>query len=199
MDPLLPPPSSPPTLALTELLHRSRQGDKQAFDALLPYVHAQLESLASNCLRSARRDQTLRTTALVNEAYLKLVGAPVNFEDRAHFFAVAARAMRQILVDHARSRNRAKRGGGARQITLDEAALITAEPSLDVLIIDTLLRELDQIDPRKCQLIELIYFGGLTTAEAANSLGVSEPTVFRDLKFAKAWLQQRLRTSKEPG
>jgi RNA polymerase sigma factor (TIGR02999 family) len=198
VDPLPSPPPSPPTLALTELLHRSRHGDKQAFDALLPYVHAQLESLASNCLRSARRDQTLRTTALVNEAYLKLVGAPVNFEDRSHFFAVAARAMRQILVDHARSRKRAKRGGGACQIPFDEAALVSAEPSLDVLIIDTLLNELDQIDPRKCQLIELIYFGGLTTAEAANSLGVSEPTVFRDLKFSKAWLQQRLRTTTDP-
>jgi RNA polymerase sigma factor (TIGR02999 family) len=191
---MLPPPS-PPTPALTELLHRSRQGDKQAFDALLPFVHAQLESLASVCLRSSRRDQTLRTTALVNEAYLKLVGAPLNFEDRSHFFAVAARAMRQILVDHARSRNRAKRGGGARQVTFDEAALLSAEPSLDVLIIDRLLTELGQIDPRKSQLIELVYFGGLTTAEAATALGVSEPTVFRDLKFAKAWLLQRLRAS----
>lgn len=181
--------------AVTELLRRSREGDRNAFDQLVPFVHQQLQSLASACLRSARKDQTLRTTALVNEAYLKLAGADVDWADRGHFFAVAALAMRQILVDHARARKRDKRGGGAQRVTLDEAALVTPAPSADVLIVDQLLTQLDQFDPRKCRLIELIYFGGPTTAEAAKALGISEPTLFRDLKLAKAWIHQRLRST----
>ena len=181
--------------AVTELLRKSREGDKQAFDQLVPFVHGQLEALASACLRSARADQTLRTTALVNEAYLKLVGAEVDWADRNHFFAVAARAMRQILVDHARTRNREKRGGGAIQVELDEAALVSEAPSVDVLAIDQVLTQLDRFDPRKAKIIELIYFGGLTTSEAARSLGISEPTLFRDLKLAKAWIQQQLKNA----
>lgn len=179
--------------AITELLRRSRQGDKEAFDRLVPFVHQQLQALASACLRPHPR-QTLRTTELVNEAYLRLADANVDWADRAHFFGVAARAMRQILVDHARSRKSKKRGGGAPRVTLNEAAVAAPERSVDVLAIDEALSQLERLDPRKSQLIELIYFGGLTASEAARALGISEPTLFRDLKLAKAWLQQRLRS-----
>jgi len=189
----------PPQGGVTELLRRSREGDKQAFDALVPFIHGQLESLASMCLRSSRPDQTLRTTALVNEAYVKLVGAGQDWNDRAHFFAVAARAMRQILCDHARAKKRGKRGGDAVRVTLDEAALISSDATINVLLIDEVLSQLDQFDSRKCRIIELIYFGGLTTGEAAQAIGISEPTLFRDLKLAKAWMLARLRTAPEAG
>lgn len=187
-------PGAPSTSAVTALLRRSREGDKQAFDELVPFVHQQLERLASACLRSARKDQTIRTTALVNEAYLKLAGSDATWADRSHFFAVATRAMRQILVDNARLRNRGKRGGGALRVTLDEAALIS-EPRAELLAIDEVLTQLEQFDPRKSKIIELIYFGGLTPAEAAESLGISEATLFRDLKLAKAWMHQRLQST----
>ena len=161
-------------------------------DALLPYVHGQLERLASNCLRASAPDQTLRTTALVNEAYLKLAGSSQDFASRAHFFAVAAKAMRQILVDHARSRRRDKRGGGIRALELTESAMVSEDSVLDVLIVDELLTELAALDERKCRLLELLYFGGMSMLEAGVVLEVSEATLFRDLKFAKAWLLSRL-------
>ncbi len=183
---------------VTALLRRSREGDKSAFDALIAFIHSQLEAMASSCLRSARPDQTLRTTALVNEAYLKLAGSGCDFADRGHFFAIAARAMRQILVDHARSRKRAKRGGGVRPVTLDEAVIVSPDSGVDVIVIDDLLARLDQFDGRKSRALELVYFGGLTGPEAAEALGVSEATLFRELKLAKAWMRQQLREPAQP-
>lgn len=183
---------------VTALLRRSRGGDKAAFDSLMLFVHSQLEALASSCLRSARPDQTLRTTALVNEAYLKLAGSNNDFADRSHFFAIAARAMRQILVDHARSRKRIKRGGGAPVVTFDEAVIVSPDSAVDLIVIDDLLNQLERFDARKSRALELTYFGGLTGPEAATALGVSEATVSRDLKLAKAWMRQQLRGQTEP-
>lgn len=187
-------PASQPSVDITALLRQSAGGGKEAMDELLPYVHRQLQVLASRCLSSSQSNQTLRTTALVNEAYLKLAGSALDFADRAHFFAVAAKAMRQILVDNARSRHRDKRGGGVRPLQLTESALVSEDSVLDVLIVDELLTELGSLDDRKCRLVELLYFGGMSVPEAAAALGVSEPTVFRDLKFARAWMLQRLST-----
>lgn len=184
---------------VTALLRRSRSGDKGAFDELVPFIHSQLEALASACLRSARPDQTLRTTALVNEAYLKLAGSAGEWVDRGHFFAVAARAMRQILVDHARSRKRAKRGGGALHLPLDEALAVSRDSAADVLVLDDLLNKLEQFDPRKSRALELTYFGGLTGPEAAEALGISEATLFRDMKLAKAWMQHQFRERDRSG
>lgn len=183
---------------VTALLRRSRGGDKSAFDALVPFVHSHLEVLASSCLRSARADQTLRTTALVNEAYLKLAGSGCDWADRGHFFVIASRAMRQILVDYARTRKRAKRGGGVRPATFDEAAIVSPNSAVDVMVIDDLLVRLDEFDARKSRALELTYFGGLTGTEAAEALGVSEATLFRELKLAKAWMRQQLRGTAGP-
>lgn len=187
-------PACQSSVDITDLLRQSAGGGKEDMDELLPYVHRQLQVLASRCLSSSQTNQTLRTTALVNEAYLKLAGSSLDFADRAHFFAVAAKAMRQILVDNARSRQREKRGGGVRALELTESAQVSGDSVLDVLIVDELLTELASLDERKCRLVEFVYFGGMSVPEAAAALGVSEPTVFRDLKFAKAWMFNRLGT-----
>ena len=183
---------SPDHQAVTHLLQRWGNGDKQALDQLMPFVYDQLRKLASNCLRSERPDHTLRATALVHEAYVRLVGADVNWQDRVHFFAVSARLLRRILVDHAKSRKCDKRGGEFQKIPLDEALLVGPESDKGIVELDEALQRLAVHDQRKSELIELLFFGGLTYDEAAAALKISPATVHRELKLAKAWLYQEL-------
>lgn len=181
-------PDHPP---VTKLLHEWSAGNKEALDQLMPMVYDQLRKLASRCLASERPGHTLRATALVNEAYLRLVDSGADFNDRVHFFAVAARLLRQILVDHARGQNRQKRGAGAAKVTLDEAALVASDqPGLVEL--DDALQRLAAMDPRKSEVVELMYFGGLTYDEIAAAMNISAATVHRDLRMAKAWLYTEL-------
>ena len=183
---------SPDHQAVTQLLQRWGDGDKQALDQLMPFVYDQLRKLASNCLRSERPDHTLRATALVHEAYVRLVDADVNWQDRVHFFAVSARLLRRILVDHAKSRKCDKRGGEFQKIPLDEALLVGPESDKGIIELDEALQRLAVHDQRKSELIELLFFGGLTYDEAAAALKISPATVHRELKLAKAWLYQEL-------
>jgi RNA polymerase sigma factor (TIGR02999 family) len=178
--------------AVTQLLKRLSGGDRAAFDHLVPLVYDQLRKLAARSLHSQRGDHTLRATALVHEAYLRLAGASGDWQDRVHFYAVAARVMRNILVDHARAGKRRKRGGDAERIAFDEAVLIGPSPVPGLTDLDESLQRLERHDRRKAQVVELLFFGGLTYDEAAAALGVSEATVHRDLKMAKAWLHNDL-------
>jgi RNA polymerase sigma factor (TIGR02999 family) len=167
-------------------------GSKEALDQLMPVVYDQLRRLAASYLRSENRDHTLRATALVNEAYVRLVGANVNWQDRVHFFAVSARILRRILVDHAKSNNRQKRGGEFEQIPIDEAILVGPQADKGILELDDALQRLAAQDPRKSELVELLFFGGLTYDEAAAALKISPATVHRELTLAKAWLYRDL-------
>jgi RNA polymerase sigma-70 factor (ECF subfamily) len=191
---LSPEPSTPEVdrKAITRLLKRVSGGDKEAFDHLIPLVYDQLRRLASRSLHSERPGHTLRATALVHEAYLRLADSDGDWQDRVHFYAVAARVMRNILVDYARGVGRQKRGSGARHIGLDEAVLVdpSSVPALSDL--DESLKRLEQRDSRKGKIVELLFFGGLTYEETAAALGISEATVHRELKMAKAWLYHDL-------
>ncbi len=178
--------------AVTQLLREAGRGNQQAVDELIPLVYDQLRHLAARCLMAERPGHTLRATALVHEAYLRLAGADTDWQDRLQFYAVAARTMRRILVDHARSRIRQKRGAGAEKVPLDEAILVGEDSSLDLVDLDTALQKLAEIDPRKSQIVELMFFGGLTTEECAAALQISPATLHRDLKLAKAWLHRAL-------
>jgi RNA polymerase sigma factor (TIGR02999 family) len=181
------------TPGITVLLRRLRDGDKTALDSLIPIVYRQLHAMASKCMQGERGSHTLRTTALVHEAYMRLAGSNIGYEDRIHFFSVAARMMRRILVDHARSIHRGKRGGDhAKKIPLDYAAAsVTGEP-LTVIAVDAALEKLALIDNRKSEILEMLYFGGMTGAEAAQAIGLSEAAFYRELKLAKAWMQREL-------
>lgn len=183
---------TPETSAITRLLAQCRDGDRAALDALVPHVYDQLRSMAEKCFRSERESHTLRATALVHEAYLRLAGSQVDWQSRAHFYAVAARVMRRILVDHARAQQRQKRGGGAWKLSLEEAAEVGGGKPALVVALDEALQRLAGQDARKSELIEMIYFGGLTYEEAAAVAGVSVPTVQRDLRMAKAWIYREL-------
>lgn len=183
---------SPDRQAVTQLLRQWSGGNKEALDQLMPFVYDQLHKLASNCLRSERPDHTLRATALVNEAYVRLVDADVEWQDRVHFFAVSARVLRRILVDHAKSRNRHKRGGEFQKVSLDEAMLVGPESDRNIIELDDALQRLAAQDQRKSDLIELLFFGGLTYDEAAAALQISPATVHRELTLAKAWLYREL-------
>lgn len=175
---------------VTLLLRDWHGGNCAARDELMPIVYAELHKLAAGCLRGERAGHTFRPTDLVSEAYLRLVeGAHPEWNDRSHFFAIAARAMRQILVDHARKRNAAKRGDGARPVTLDEG-LIGVEPSESLLALDGALVALARFDERKARAIELHYFGGLTHEEVATALDVHVNTIARDLRLGEAWLRR---------
>ena len=182
----------PDRLALTKLLHQWSGGDKAALDELMPAVYGQLHRLASRCLRAERPDHTLRATALVHEAYLRLIDADVAWQDRVHFFAVSARLLRRFLVDHAKAHRRQKRGGGAEMIPLDEAVVVGPDSPVGLLELDAALERLAAQDRRKSEIIELLCFGGLTYDETAAALNVSAATVHRDLKLAKAWLHREL-------
>jgi len=177
---------------ITQLLQQWSGGDKEALDALMPVVYEQLHRLASRCIRAERPDHTLRATALVHEAYLRLIDADVSWQDRVHFFAVSARILRRILVDHAKSSRRQKRGGGAEMIPLDEAVVVGPDSPEGLLELDMALKQLELQDKRKSQIVELLCFGGLTYDETAAALDISPATVHREIKLAKAWLHREL-------
>lgn len=166
-------------------------GDEAARDALIPVVYDQLRRIARQHLRRERPGHTLQTTALINEAYLKLVEQSVSWQSRNHFFGIAARLMREVLVDHARARQRLKRGGNPQQISLT-AAEDEQEESADLLALNDALETLAEVDPQRSQIVELRFFGGLTIAETAQAMRISTPTVERGWRAARAWLQTEL-------
>ena len=188
-------PDNPGTV--TGLLMAWRGGNEAALEELVPLVHEELHRIARGCMRGERAGHSLQATALVNEAYLRLIGAQqVDWQNRVHFLAVSARLMRRILVDFARSKKYQKRGGGAQPVTLDEA-LVVAEPGRDLIALDEALDALGKLDERKARVVEMRFFGGLSVEETAAALGVSGDTVMRDWRLAKAFLLRELRgTSK---
>ena len=168
-------------------------GDQAAFDELLPLVHDELRRIARRHMGREREAHTLQATALVHEAYMRLIDVQrVHWQNRAHFFAMAARVMRRILVESARARKVQKRGGGAQMVSLDEALVASKEPSQDLVALDDALNALAALDPRKGQVVEMRYFGGLSVEETAEALHVSPETVMRDWKVAKVWLLREL-------
>jgi RNA polymerase sigma factor (TIGR02999 family) len=176
--------------AVTALLEQARGGDVGAYDRLLPLLYAELRTVAQRYMRRERPDHTLQPTALVHEAFLRLVGgSPGAFEDRGHFLRAAAQAMRRVLVDHARARNASKRGGALR-VTFDEGA--AAEQPVDILVLDDALDRLAAAEPRWARVVELRFFAGLEVPEVAEVLGTSTATVKRDWRFARAWLAREL-------
>ena len=177
---------------ITQLLKRHRSGDPHAIDELIPLVYYKLRDLARRHMARESPGHTLQQTALVHEAYLELVRADVDWTGRAHFFAVAARVMRHILVDHARTKRRQKRGGGAEPVPLDEIAAAIEPPSIDVLQLDDALRQLATLNERQSAIVEMRYFGGMTHEEMGMALDLSATSVDRDLRLAKAWLRRRL-------
>ncbi len=177
----------------TRLLSEWRAGDQTAFDRLLPIVYEELRRLASHYMRAERADHLLQTTALVHEAYLRLIDdKDASYETRHHFFAVAAQVMRHVLVDYARARQRAKRGGGAPAVALEDVAVISDERAEEVIAVDAALENLMSFDMRKGRIFELRHFGGLSVEEAAQVLQVSPATVARDWRMAKAWLRRAI-------
>lgn len=181
------------TAEITQLLRVWRDGDRKALDSLLPIVYKELQRLAHFQLRQERTDHTLQSAALVHEAYLRLVGLnSPDWESRTHFFAIAAQLMRQILVDYARRHRAGKRGGGDGTLPLEEATLLTKEKSIDLVALDDALKALAEIDPRKAQVVELRFFGGLSSEETAKALNLSTVTVSRDWSTARAWLHREM-------
>lgn len=174
---------------VTRLLGSWSEGDESALDELIPLIQPELQRLARHYMRGERAGHTLQTTALINEAYLRLVDvSPPAWNNSKHFFAVAAQVMRRIMVDHARERQALKRGGGAVRVTLDEAALVTQTRADELLALDEALENLTAVEPRLAQIVELRYFGGLRHEEIAQLLNVSPTTVKRDWSAARAWL-----------
>jgi len=185
-------PANPTTI--TGLLLEWGRGDEAALERLIPLVHRELHAIARRCMAGERAGHSLQATVLVNEAYLRLVdGKSVQWQDRVHFLAVAARVMRRILVDHARTRGAQKRGGPVARVTFDEALFVTNEPRADFVALDDALQALAVFDERKSRVIELRFFGGLSVEETASVLKVSPETVMRDWRLAKAWLQREMR------
>lgn len=184
---------------VTALLHAWRRGDQEAFVRLTPLVYDELRRRARHYLRAERRNHTLQPTALVHEVYARMIGAGnVDWHDRAHFFALAARQMRQILVDSARARRYQKRGGGAIQVTFDEA-LAVSDREPDLVALDDALEALAAEDVRKARVVEMRFFGGLTNEEIAAALGISTDTVTRDWQMARLWLRRTLRKGGRSG
>lgn len=184
---------------VTQLLADWSDGSQQALEELLPLIYNELRHLAHNFLYRERPGHTLQTTALVHEAYLKLIDQrDARWQNRAHFFAVAAQAMRRILIDSARKHAAAKRGGGGEKVSLDEAANISLEPDLGLLALDEALNELAEIDPQQSRIVELRYFGGLTIEETAQVMNVSPATIKREWAMARAWLHQAMTESVAP-
>lgn len=179
---------------ITQLLKEWNSGRREALDELMPFVYEELRRQASRYLRRERIGHTLQATALINEAYLKLIGQnKVEWQNRAHFFAIAAQAMRRILVDYARERKRDKRGGSAENLPIEEALQISSnEKSVDLIALDDALNKLAKLDERQARIVELRYFSGLDIDETAEVLGISNATVRRDWNMAKAWLYQRI-------
>ena len=180
---------------ITQLLLAWNEGDEQALDRLMPLVQDELHRLAHRYMAGERPGHPLQTTALINEAYLRLIDSSrVRWQNRSHFFAVSAQLMRRILVDVARARNKRKRGGDVVQVSLDEAMVVTREPGTDLIALDDALTTLATFDERKSRIIELRFFGGLSVEETAEVLKVSAATVLRDWGLAKAWLLRELQT-----
>lgn len=177
---------------ITALLEDWQSGDAGALERITPYLHHELRRLAASHMRREATGHTLQSTALVNEAYLRLVDVELDFASRAHFLAIASKVMRRVLVDHARRKQRAKRGGPARELTLDEAVYLSEAGDPRILELDEALNKLATFDARMAGAVELVYFGGLTTAEAAEALGISRVTLHEDLKLARAWLHREL-------
>lgn len=191
-------PSPAATEEITQLLLAWGQGDQAALEQLLPLVYEEMRQIAHHHMRRQRPDHTLQTTALVNEAYLRLVDAQrVQWQNRVHFFALAAQAMRHILVDLARARGNQKRGGGATQVALEEALIVSAERGADVLALDEALQTLAKLNARQSQIVELRYFGGLSEEETAAVLQLSPRTVRRDWSLARAWLYRELKRGQD--
>lgn len=181
---------------VTDLLVAWSGGDEDALPQLIPLVYTELRRLAHRQMRHERVGHTLQTTAVVNEAYMRLVDlARVRWQDRAHFFAMSSRLMRRILVDFARSKGYQKRGGGAQKVSLDDALVVATEPGQDLVALDDALNALAAFDARKSQVVEMRFFGGLSVEETAEALNVSVDTVMRDWKLAKAWLLRELKKS----
>ena len=179
--------------SVTSYLRALSAGNKEALDQLMPLVYDQLHRLAAKCMRAERPNHTLRATALVNEAYLRLVDANVDWQDRVHFFAISARILRRILVDHAKANRSQKRGGGEEKLQFDEAVMVGPQSEAGVIELDLALQRLAEHDRRKSEIIELLCFGGLTYDETAAALNISPATVHRELKMAKAFLHRELR------
>ena len=184
-----------PEQSVTDLLLEWRGGDAEALEFLTAKVYQELKRIAGGHLKGEAPEQTLSATDLVHEAFLRLVAVDVSWNDRAHFLAVGARVMRRILVDRSRSKARLKHGGGVNRVSLDNAQLTSLEPSAELLELDRALCDLAAFDSRKANVVELVYFGGLTYEEVAAALGISRATAHRDLRLAKAWLYDRLETS----
>jgi RNA polymerase sigma factor (TIGR02999 family) len=186
----------PGSAAITRLLIDWRGGDQAALEQLIPLVHDELRRLARRHMARERVGHTLQATALVNEAFVRLIDVrQVKWQDRAHFFAMSSRLMRRILVDFARSKGYQKRGGGAQKVSFDEALVVTTEPGQDLVALDDALNALAAFDGRKAQVVEMRFFGGLSVEETAEALKVSVDTVMRDWKLAKAWLLRELKQS----
>ncbi|MEM6708856.1 MAG: sigma-70 family RNA polymerase sigma factor [Pseudomonadota bacterium] len=177
---------------ITVLLAAVADGDERAHDKLFPQVYDELRRIAASQMRREHSGHTLQATALVNEAYLKMAGSDATPNDRVHFFAMAAQNMRRILVDHARTKRREKRGGDQLQVTLDDSALAAPKSEDGIIELDEALEKFAQFDPRAAKAVELMFFGGLTYEETADVLGTSKTTVFEDLKIAKAWLAKEM-------
>jgi RNA polymerase sigma-70 factor (ECF subfamily) len=178
---------------VTALLKAWGDGDDRALEELLPLVEAELRRLARGYMTRERRGHTLQTTALINEAFMRLTGARgVRWQDRAHFLGISARLMRRVLVDHARTRGYQKRGGGAFKTTLNEALVVTPAPSLDLVALDRALEKLATVDLRKSRVVEMRFFGGMSVEETAEALHVSTDTIKRDWRLAKLWLLREL-------
>jgi RNA polymerase sigma factor (TIGR02999 family) len=181
---------------ITDLLARWRAGDERALESLVPLVYAELRSLAHHYLRQERPDHTLQSTALVHEAYVRLVGhEPPTLQNRSHFFGVAARLMREILVEHARGQRAAKRGGGAPTIALDEIGEVARRVDIDLLQLDDALTELARFDERQSRIVELRFFSGLSIDETSEVMGISPATVSREWTTARAWLYRQIARS----
>jgi RNA polymerase sigma factor (TIGR02999 family) len=184
---------TPSPKEITQLLLAWRNGDNEALNRLIPLVYDELRQFAHRYMNKRFAGQTLQTTALVNEAYIRMVGQDqVDWQNRTHFFAVCARVMRNLLVDRARSRQADKHGGGARRVSLDDAAVVLPERQIDLLALDEALDRLAGIDPRKSQIVEMRYFGGMSVEETAEVLEVSAITVKREWLKARAWLYREL-------
>jgi len=190
--------TAPSSQGITQLLLDWSDGDQAALEKLTPLVYAELRRLAKGYMFGERPGHTLQTTALINEAYMRLIEwKNVRWQSRAHFFGVAAQLMRRILVDFARSRHYTKRGRGAQQVSLDEAITIHEDRSAELIALDDALKSLARIDPRKSQVVELRFFGGLSAEETAEALKVSQRTVEREWNLARAWLYRELRGNDE--
>ncbi len=178
---------------VTQLLQAWGRGDAAALDSLIPLVYEELHRLSHKYLARERSSDMLQTTALVHEAYLRMIKAQnVEWRDRVHFFAISANQMRRILVEFARARNSGKRGGNPERVSIDEASLVSPEPEANLIALNDALEALAAIDPRQARVVELRFFGGLTEEEAAAELGISTDTVLRDWKHAKAWLLREM-------